>query len=159
MDKIVLATNENNILSRFIKDADYSTKKVVQTYSPSMDIQIASNFERYLYFLYGKDFEMLRKKMHELKDTGKISFSSAEMEKVRAEFSTYSASNKQTENTIQTFYRDNGYVLDPHTACGVAGAQYLADATIYVFPRHTLPSSLRWLRRRRANRLLSLRGG
>ncbi|PLX67563.1 MAG: threonine synthase [Denitrovibrio sp.] len=128
MDKLVLATNENNILARFINDGDYSTKKVVQTYSPSMDIQIASNFERYLYFLYNKDSEVLRKKMHELKDTGKISFSNAEMEKVRSEFATYSASNKQTENTIQTFFRDNDYILDPHTACGVAGAKAMADA-------------------------------
>jgi len=128
MDKIVLATNENNILARFVRDGDYSTKKVVQTYSPSMDIQIASNFERYLFFLYNKDSEMLRKKMHELKDTGKISFSSSEMERVRAEFTTYSASNVQTENTIQTFFRDNSYVLDPHTACGVAAANFMADA-------------------------------
>lgn len=128
LDKIVLATNENNILSRFIKSGDYSTREVVQTYSPSMDIQIASNFERYLYFLYGKDSAVLRSKMDELKKTGKIVFSDAEMAKVQAEFATFSTSNELTEKTIASFYKNTEYVLDPHTACGVAAAIEMADA-------------------------------
>jgi threonine synthase len=128
LDKMVLATNENNILARFIKDGDYSTKEVVQTYSPSMDIQIASNFERYLYFLYGKDSAVIREKMAELKANGKITFSDSDMEKVHAEFGTFSTSNELTESTIKSFYESTGYVLDPHTACGVAAALELADA-------------------------------
>jgi len=128
LDKMILATNENNILARFIKDGDYSTKEVVQTYSPSMDIQIASNFERYLYFLYGKDSAVIREKMAELKANGKIIFSDSDMEKVHAEFDTFSTSNELTESTIKSFYESTGYVLDPHTACGVAAALELADA-------------------------------
>jgi len=128
IDKIILATNENNILARFIKDGDYSTKEVVQTYSPSMDIQIASNFERYLYFLYGKDANLVKVKMDELKATGKISFSDEEMKDVHAEFGAFSTSNELTESTIGTFYKETGYVLDPHTACGVAAALELGDA-------------------------------
>lgn len=128
LDKIVLATNENNILARFIKDGDYSTKEVVQTYSPSMDIQIASNFERYLYFLYGKDSSKVVEKMDQLKKEGRITFSDAEMEKVHAEFATFSTSNDLTETTIESFYNNTEYVLDPHTACGVAAALELADA-------------------------------
>jgi threonine synthase len=128
LDKMILATNENNILARFIKDGDYSTKEVVQTYSPSMDIQIASNFERYLYFLYGKDSAVIREKMAELKANGKITFSDSDMEKVHAEFGTSSTSNELTESTIKSFYESTGYVLDPHTACGVAAALELADA-------------------------------
>lgn len=128
LDKMVLATNENNILSRFIKDGDYSTKDVVQTYSPSMDIQIASNFERYLYFLYDKNSEAVCEKMAELKENGKITFSDSEMAKVHAEFGTFSTSNQLTESTIKSFYEDTGYILDPHTACGVAAAIELADA-------------------------------
>lgn len=128
LDRIVLATNENNILSRFIADGDYSTKEVVQTYSPSMDIQIASNFERYLYYLYGMDSAVLRDKMNELKQTGRIAFSEAQMAKVRGEFATFSTSNELTESTIAGFYGETGYVLDPHTACGVAAALEMADA-------------------------------
>ena len=128
LDKIVLATNENNILSRFVKNGDYSTKEVVQTYSPSMDIQIASNFERYLYFLYGRDSVKVCEKMAELKKNGKITFSDAEMEKVHGEFATFSTSNELTEKTIKSFYNETGYVLDPHTACGVAAALDMADA-------------------------------
>jgi len=128
IDKIILATNENNILARFIENGDYSTKDVVQTYSPSMDIQIASNFERYLYFLYGKDSAVVREKMAELKKAGKISFSDSDMVKVHAEFDTFSTSNELTETTIKEFYEKTSYVLDPHTACGVAAALKLADA-------------------------------
>jgi len=128
LDKIILATNENNILSRFISDGDYSTKDVVQTYSPSMDIQIASNFERYLFFLYGRDSAVVRVKMDELKSTGKITFTDDDMKCVREEFGTFSTSNKLTESTIKTFYEENGYLLDPHTACGVAAAVEMGDA-------------------------------
>jgi len=128
LDKIILATNENNILARFINNGDYSTKEVVQTYSPSMDIQIASNFERYLYFLCGKDSEKVAAKMNELKTSGKISFSDEDMERVHAEFATFSTSNELTESTIKSFYEKTDYILDPHTACGVAAALKMADA-------------------------------
>jgi len=128
IEKIVLATNENNILARFIKDGDYSTKEVVQTYSPSMDIQIASNFERYLYFLYGKNSERVCEKMSELQQTGKITFTDKEMEKVHSEFETFSTSNELTEKTIKEFYKETSYILDPHTACGVAAALQMGEA-------------------------------
>lgn len=128
LDKMILATNENNILSRFITDGDYSTKEVVQTYSPSMDIQIASNFERYLYFLLDKDPDAVRAKMDELKADGKMTFSDGDMKKVHSEFGTFSTSNDLTEKTIESFFADTGYVLDPHTACGVAAAKLMADA-------------------------------
>lgn len=128
VDRIILATNENNILSRFISEGDYSIKEVVQTYSPSMDIQIASNFERYLYFLYKKDSAVLCEKMKELKSSGRISFSEAEISEVQEKFGTFSTSNDLTEKTIADFYAKEKYVLDPHTACGVAAAVELADA-------------------------------
>ncbi|ADD69216.1 threonine synthase [Denitrovibrio acetiphilus DSM 12809] len=128
LDKMILATNENNILSRFINNGDYSKKDVVQTYSPSMDIQIASNFERYLYFLCDRDSKALSEKMAELKTSGRISFSSDEMRNVHAEFATFSTSNELTEKTIKEFYDKTGYVLDPHTACGVSAALSMADA-------------------------------
>jgi threonine synthase len=128
VDKLILATNENNILSRFIKDADYSIKDVVATYSPSMDIQIASNFERYLFFLYGKDSAKVVEKMEQLKKEGKIEFSSQDMEAVHKDFGTFSTSNSLTEKTIKDIYDESGYILDPHTACGVSAAIEMADA-------------------------------
>jgi len=128
VDKLILATNENNILSRFISDGDYSTKDVVETYSPSMDIQIASNFERYLYFLFGKDSSKVVEKMAQLKSEGKMTFSDDDMVTVRGDFGTFSTSNKLTEETITKVYNESEYVLDPHTACGIAAAIEMADA-------------------------------
>lgn len=128
IDKFILATNANNILSRFIESGDYSIKDVVMTHSPSMDIQIASNFERYLYFLYDKDSEKLTEKMAELKKTGKITFTDAEIKTAQKTFGTFSASNALTETAIQYFYNTYKYILDPHTACGVAAALEFHDA-------------------------------
>ncbi len=120
VEKFILATNENNILSRFINDGDYTSREVVATYSPSMDIQIASNFERYLYFFYNQDAAKVESLMKTLKTEKGIKFPETDTAKVQQEFGTYSATNKETEDVIASFYKTTGYTLDPHTACGVA---------------------------------------
>jgi threonine synthase len=119
INRLILATNENNILSRFVNEGDYSLKEVVQTHSPSMDIQIASNFERYLYYLFNEDSNKINELMKELKDKRKITFDSEIISKVKEEISTYSTSNEETVETISKFFNDFSYILDPHTACGV----------------------------------------
>ena len=78
-DKLLLATNENNILTRCINSSDYSLGAVVATVSPSMDIQVASNFERYLFHLFAGDFNRLKRAFTELKENGRISFTPDEM--------------------------------------------------------------------------------
>lgn len=120
IEKFILATNENNILSRFINEGDYTSKEVVATYSPSMDIQIASNFERYLYFFYNKDASKVEQLMKTLKAEKGITFPPSDIAKAQEEFGTYSASNDETEEVIASFYKNTGYIIDPHTACGVA---------------------------------------
>lgn len=120
--KLLLATNENNILTRFINDGDYSLGDVVSTVSPSMDIQIASNFERYLFHLFADDSERVNAAFVELKERGCISFSSAEMDKVRSDFCSMSVNQKATLETIRNFHSETGYLLDPHTAVGVRAA-------------------------------------
>ncbi|MCD8569790.1 MAG: threonine synthase [Geovibrio sp.] len=120
VEKFILATNENNILSRFINDGDYTSREVVATYSPSMDIQIASNFERYLYFFYNQDAAKVESLMKTLKTEKGIKFPAEDTALVQQEFGTYSATNKETEDVIASFYKTTGYTLDPHTACGVA---------------------------------------
>ncbi|MFA7060647.1 MAG: threonine synthase [Pedobacter sp.] len=122
MDKLLLATNENNILTRFVNDGDYSLTSVVSTASPSMDIQLASNFERYLFHLYNEDPGRVRAAFVELKEQGRIKFSSAEMERVRADFCSASVDQSGTLETIGDFFRETGYLLDPHTAVGVRAA-------------------------------------
>ncbi len=120
--KLLLATNENNILSRFVNDGDYSLGNVVQTVSPSMDIQLASNFERYLFYLYDENPAKVRDAFAELRETGKIEFTPAQLKRVRDEFSACTVSEKETLATIASFKEKTGYLLDPHTAVGVRAA-------------------------------------
>jgi threonine synthase len=121
--KLLLATNENNILSRFVASGDYSLGEVVQTVSPSMDIQLASNLERYLFYLFDENPQRVRDAFAELRQTGSIKFSAQEVERVQSEFITCSVGEQETLKTIGDFYRETGYTLDPHTAVGVHGAK------------------------------------
>ncbi len=128
IDKLVLATNENNILTRFVNEGVYEKGHVVQTISPSMDIQIASNFERYLYYLFGCDSDRVRHAMESFDKDGVIRFSKAEVEKAKEDFSSYSISQDETVKTIGNLFKSTGYVCDPHTAVGIAAAnKYMAE--------------------------------
>ena len=122
VSKLILATNENNILSRFVASGDYSLGQVVQTVSPSMDIQLASNLERYLFYLFDESPERVKDAFAELQQTGRIVFSDQEIKRVQSEFLTCSVDEKQTLGTIASFNAENGYILDPHTAVGVRAA-------------------------------------
>jgi threonine synthase len=124
--RLILATNENNILTRFVLEGRYSKGQVVPTVSPSMDIQIASNFERYLYYLYDQDPERVKSAMAALDENGEIVFSQEERIQVRKDFASASIDERATLSAIRETYHKTGYVLDPHTAVGVAAARRLA---------------------------------
>jgi threonine synthase len=124
--QLILGTNENNILARFVQNGDYSIGKVVETPSPSMDIQVASNFERYLFYLYDEDAARVRQAMENFRQTGKLSFSEEEKTRVAKDFMAQSASKEQTLATIHDFHADTGYILDPHTAVGLKVGRELA---------------------------------
>ncbi|MEZ4599323.1 MAG: threonine synthase [Syntrophotaleaceae bacterium] len=117
--KLILATNENDILERFVNNGDYSISQVVQTLAPSMDIQLASNFERYLYYLYDRNTARVREAMACFAQTGRLNFSDAERQQVALDFISGSADRAEITETIRTFHAATGYVLDPHTAVGV----------------------------------------
>jgi threonine synthase len=120
--KLLLATNENNILTRFINGGDYSLGNVVQTISPSMDIQVASNFERYLYYLFNEDPTQIHGAFTAFAANGRMTFTDAEMARVRDEFISTTVTEQQTLATIADFREKTGYLLDPHTAVGVCAA-------------------------------------
>jgi threonine synthase len=124
--RLVLATNENNILSRFVRSGDYSTGKVVETLSPSMDIQVASNFERYLFYLYGGDPDKVIAAMESFRRDGRLSFSEEEMSEVGNDFLSLTVDREQTLDTIREFHALTGYILDPHTAVGVKAGRELS---------------------------------
>lgn len=122
MAKLILATNENNILTRMVNNGDYSTGEVVSTLSPSMDIQVASNFERYLFYLFAEDPVRVNASLAQFSATGKMHFSAAELERVAEDFSSASVNREETLRTIADFNSNFGYLLDPHTAVGVRAA-------------------------------------
>ena len=119
IERLILATNENDILSRFVNKGDYSLGTVKPTISPSMDIQVASNFERYLYYLYGEDPQRTKEAMERFKKEGRLSFSEEEIKRAQQDFLSSSATEEETLQTIKNFYEETGYLLDPHTAVGV----------------------------------------
>lgn len=119
IERLVLATNENDILSRFVNSGDYSVREVVPTISPAMDIQVASNFERYLYYLYGEDAWRTSQAMQEFNRTKRLLFSEEEIKRAQRDFLSRSVSQEETLQTIRDFYAETGYLLDPHTAIGV----------------------------------------
>lgn len=123
LSRLILATNENDILARFFNTGVYSRGTVAQTYSPAMDIQVSSNFERYLYHRVGDDPRRLRTLMEVFAETGALKIELAEGEVVASEMVSKSASNEETLETIGKYYRDYGYILDPHTAVGVHVAE------------------------------------
>jgi threonine synthase len=121
--KLILATNENNILSRFFNTGTYSIGKVVPTLSPSMDIQVASNFERYLYYHTGQNSGKLRELMDGFAKNRSLSVELNTNGAVDDLFAAGEGNTEQTLATIKKIHAQTGYVLDPHTAVGVAVAE------------------------------------
>ncbi|MDX2470180.1 MAG: threonine synthase [SAR324 cluster bacterium] len=124
MGKLILATNSNDILSRAVINGDYSTKDVTATYSPSMDIQLASNFERYLFFLLNKDGKELSSRMEAFGKTGTLPLSDEEKAKIKLNFDGCAVSEEETLATIKA-HHEKGYLLDPHSAIGICAAKNL----------------------------------
>ena len=125
---LILATNENDILSRFFNTGEYSISQVHQTLSPSMDIQVASNFERYLYYKLGCDAGKLREMMSRFSKTGRLRVQPQADGTVDADFIAAAAGTENVLATIRAYYEKYRYVLDPHTAVGVAVAEKLEAA-------------------------------
>ncbi|MCS7149583.1 MAG: threonine synthase [Caldimicrobium sp.] len=119
IERLILATNENDILARFVNYGDYSVGQVIPTISPAMDIQVASNFERYLYYLFGEDTEKTALAMREFQEKKRLSFTKEDLISVKKDFLARSVTQEETLETIRDFYHKNGYMLDPHTAVGV----------------------------------------
>ncbi|MDR3090228.1 MAG: threonine synthase [Desulfobulbaceae bacterium] len=119
--RLVLATNANDILARFVRKGDYSLAQVTQTSSPSMDIQSASNFERYLYYLTDSDPKRTKDLMAEFADKGRLELSGY-LDQIKRDFVAEAVDEETVKATISGFYQEHKYILDPHTAVGVAAA-------------------------------------
>jgi threonine synthase len=123
VDRLVVATNVNDILARTFASGTYETRDVVATASPSMDIQISSNFERLLFDAYDRDAHAVRSLMGSLAQSRRFSVSAHALEKMRALFSADRADEQESAATIRAWMREASYCADPHTAVGLAVAE------------------------------------
>ena len=125
IDKLIVATNENDILHRAISKGDYVSKEVKETLSPSMDIQLASNFERLIYYVNNSDSEKTANIMKKIKqNTYQIDKPSLEI--IQKDFLSESCNERETLDIIKKNYEENNIILDPHTAVGVGAAKKLS---------------------------------
>ncbi len=109
-----VATNQNDILHRFFSLGKYKVGKVIPSYAPSMDIQIASNFERYIYYSEGENSDRVGSIMSEMDRTGEYDASNLAL----GSFRSSRMDDEEILKTIEKVYRHYDYILDPHTACG-----------------------------------------
>lgn len=122
---LIVATNSNDILHRFFTQGKYDKYPVKQTMSPSMDIGISSNFERYLYDLFDHDATRLSKAMQDFKTTGKLHVEGEELKRAQKDFVSACATEKHQADTIRQYQDKFNYTLCPHTACGISAAEQL----------------------------------
>jgi threonine synthase len=128
ISQLILATNLNNILARFFNTGVYSMGKVWKTSSPSMDIQVASNFERYLYYRAGSGPAALQAMMDEFSRTGALHVDVPAGGRVDDRIASDAADEEQTLATIRKYHQQYDYLLDPHSAVGVSVAERLAGS-------------------------------
>ena len=120
---LVIASNENDILPRTLQTGVYEMRGVVATSSPSMDIQISSNFERYLFEASGRDDGYVRGVMGSLAQSRRFEVGAEVSERMRADFSAGSVNEDGVAQAIRDVKAKSAYLMDPHTACGYAAAK------------------------------------
>ena len=118
INKLIVATNQNDILHRAISNGKYETETVFETNSPSMDIQIASNFERLIYDLNDFDDNKTKEVMYGIKEEGKYIISEDKMKKIGRDFLSASINENEVLNIIKEVYGKYNIILDPHSAIG-----------------------------------------
>ncbi len=130
IDKLVVATNQNDILHRCLTTGDYRTSQVHPSISPSMDIQVSSNFERALFDAYDRDGAAVAQLMDELKTQGGFRVSQGALQALRETYSSGRASEEETSAEITRSLSETGELLCPHSAIGVKVAREAADPTV-----------------------------
>jgi len=123
IEQLVIATNQNDILHRCISNNDHSIQPLQQSLAPSMDIMISSNFERLLFDLYDQDADQVAQLMTTVK-TGSMTLSETALSKARQLFSSYRCDDAGMVEEIKATLEHSNYLLDPHTAIGLAAARH-----------------------------------
>jgi len=122
IERLIIATNSNDILARTLETGIYQPRPVVATASPSMDIQVSSNFERLIFEVSGRDSARVKALMADFAEAGSFALGQAELAAMRDAFSACRVDEAETAVTIARLYRETGYLADPHTAVGLTAA-------------------------------------
>ena len=128
--ELVIATNQNDILARTLATSRYETAGTSPSISPSMDIQVSSNFERLLFDASNRDASVIRNQMASLKQSGSFDVSAETMKNISSEFFAGACNEEETSKTISESLQECSYLVDPHTAVGLHVAEkYLSAET------------------------------
>ena len=134
INKLIVATNENDILNRVIETGEYKPSTAKSSITPSMDIQVASNFERLLFDLLKGDDKKVSSYMNKLTSDGNFKLNQEELQSLKKNFIGRSINDKSTLKIINYVFELNNYIIDPHTATGVAPLILgNADETVEIF--------------------------
>jgi threonine synthase len=125
--KLIVATNENDILHRFFTKGEYHREPIAKSISPSMDICVSSNFERYLFHLAGNDSSKVADWMKTFETTKKLDISGDLLEQAKADFASARADTSMTLDVIRDYNEKYNYVLCPHSAVGISAIQQLGE--------------------------------
>ena len=123
VNRLVVATNENDILARTLSDGVYEVRGVHATQSPSMDIQVSSNFERLMFDACGRDGAKIRALMASLAQSGRFEMPADMLKKITEEFDAYRTGETGTAKEMARVLKESGMLIDPHTAVGVHAAR------------------------------------
>ena len=122
---LVVCTNENDVLHRFLSTGRYSNTPSHLTIAPSMDISVSSNFERYLFYLAGDNAETLASWMSIFESTGEVSLPAHLLEKARADFTSHASSETDIVQAMRSVFDAESYLVCPHTATAVVACRAL----------------------------------
>jgi len=138
INKLIIATNKNDILKRLINTGNYKPLKVEHTISPSMDIQVVSNFERLVFDLNSCDSAKTSKLMNNLDVRGEFKLEKGQLQQIKENFCSESLSEEETKLVLSETYKNQGILIDPHTAIGVGVAKkiLLEGSTIILSTAH-----------------------
>lgn len=136
IDRLIVATNHNDILHRTVKDGDHEKHGVRPSTSPSMDIQVSSNFERLLFDLYDREGPAVEQLMGELSDSGKFVLAQGAHAKLKDEFDSARFDEEQVSALIGRYASETGQVLCPHSAIGVGGAELANGPVVALATAH-----------------------
>lgn len=123
IEQLIVATNVNDILTRTLNTGEYKVGTTIPTISPSMDIQVSSNFERLIFNLYEGDGDSVRALMENLKQSGQFNIADKNLMAAKRIFDAERVTEDETRSTIENVFKMSGHIIDPHTAVGVNAAR------------------------------------